>query len=39
MAHSRQRGDDVVISLDHNDQLVLENLQVSALNSDDFFLV
>jgi hypothetical protein len=34
--HSRQRGSDVVISLDHNDTLILSNVQFSAMNSGDF---
>jgi hypothetical protein len=37
-AHSHQRGHDVVITLDHNDKVVLENVQLSALNSHDFLL-
>jgi hypothetical protein len=37
--HSRQHGDDVVIALDHDDRLVLENVQLSALNAGDFLLV
>jgi hypothetical protein len=37
--HSRQRGSDVVITLDHNDTLILEDVQLSALNVDDFLLV
>ncbi|MBR0719102.1 hypothetical protein [Bradyrhizobium liaoningense] len=35
-AHSRQSGNSVVISLDHNDELVLANVQLSALHSFDF---
>ena len=39
MAHSRQRGNDVVITLDHNDQLVLENVHLNTLNAHDFLFV
>ena len=35
-SHSHQSGDDVVIDLDHNDRLVLMNVQLSALNAGDF---
>jgi hypothetical protein len=35
-AHSRQRNGDVVINLDHNDSLLLANLQLTALNAGDF---
>jgi hypothetical protein len=38
LAHSVQRGGDVVINLDHNDRLVLENVRLSALNDGDFFV-
>ena len=38
MAHSRQSGDDVVINLDQNDQLVLSNVQLSGLQ-DNFLFV
>jgi hypothetical protein len=37
-AHSKQQSNDVLITLDHNDKLVLENVQLGALNADDFFL-
>jgi hypothetical protein len=36
MAHSSQHGNDVVINLGHKDQLVLEQLNLSALNAGDF---
>ena len=39
LADSSQSGADVVIALDHNDTLVLANLQLSALNGDDFLFV
>jgi hypothetical protein len=39
LAESSQNGADVVIALDHNDTLVLTNLQLSALNVDDFLFV
>lgn len=39
MAHSRQRGSDVVITLDNNDTLVLEKVHLDALNAGDFLLV
>src|SRR5262245_46937377 len=35
-AHSKQQGGDVTIALDHNDKLVLENVQLSSLNFGDF---
>src|SRR5262245_25729968 len=35
-AHSSQQGANVVINLDHNDKLVLQNVQLSALNAGDF---
>jgi hypothetical protein len=35
-AHSQQSGNDVVITLDHNDHLVLAGVQLSALNAGDF---
>jgi hypothetical protein len=35
-AHSRQRNGDVIITLDHNDSLVLANLQLALLNAGDF---
>ena len=38
-AHSKQQGADVIIALDHNDKLVLENVQLSSLNSGDFLFV
>jgi hypothetical protein len=38
-AHSQQQGNDTVITLDHNDKLVLENVQLGALNANDFLLV
>ena len=38
-SHSRQRGSDVVITLDHNDTLILEDVQFSVLNAGDFLLV
>jgi hypothetical protein len=34
--HSRQVGNDAVIGLGHNDQLVLENVQLGALDAGDF---
>ena len=36
---SSQQGADVVIALDHNDTLVLSNLQLSVLTAGDFLLV
>ena len=36
LAHTQQVGNDVVIGLGHKDQLVLENVTLGALNSDDF---
>jgi hypothetical protein len=39
MSHNRQRGDDVVVTLDRNDTLVLNNVQLSALNNGDFVFV
>jgi hypothetical protein len=36
LAHTQQVGNDVVIGLGHTDQLVLENLTLGTLNSDDF---
>jgi hypothetical protein len=36
MAHTGQVGNNVVIDLGRNDQLVLENVNLGALNSDDF---
>jgi hypothetical protein len=36
--HSRQLGHDVVITLDHNDQLVLANVHLNALNAGDFLV-
>jgi hypothetical protein len=38
-AHSHQRGDDVVITLDHNDTLILNNVLLGTLNPDDFLFV
>src|SRR5262249_39766315 len=38
-AHSHQQGNDVVIDLDRNDQLVLEHVQLTTLNAGDFLLV
>jgi hypothetical protein len=38
-AHSRQRGNDVVVTFDHNDTLVLENVQIGTLNVHDFLFV
>ena len=38
-ANSKQQGNDVVIALDHNDKLILENVQLSALNVGDFLFV
>jgi hypothetical protein len=34
--HPAQQGANVVINLDHNDKLVLQNVQLSALNAGDF---
>ena len=39
MAHSSQHGNDVVVALDHNDTLVLENVQLDALKFGDFLFV
>jgi hypothetical protein len=36
--HSRQLGHDVVITLDRNDQLVLANVHLNALNAGDFLV-
>jgi hypothetical protein len=36
--HSRQIGHDVVITLDHNDQIVLANVHLNALNAGDFLV-
>jgi hypothetical protein len=36
-AHSQQQGNNVVVALDHDDTLILENLQLNALNAGDFF--
>jgi hypothetical protein len=36
--HSRQHGNDVIIDLDHNDQLVLANVHLNALNAGDFLV-
>jgi hypothetical protein len=38
-AHSQQQGADVVITLAHNDKVVLENVQLGVLSADDFLLV
>jgi hypothetical protein len=35
-AHSQQQGSNVVIALDHNDQLVLENVERNDLDNGDF---
>jgi hypothetical protein len=37
-AHSHQSGNDVVINLDHNDQVVLAGVQLNALNAGDFIV-
>ena len=39
MAHSSRHGNDVVIDLGHNDQLVLGHLKLSTLNAGDFLFV
>jgi hypothetical protein len=39
MGHSRQSGSDVVVTSGHNDRLVLEHVQLSGLNADDFIFV
>ncbi|MDB5669184.1 MAG: hypothetical protein JWO25_143 [Alphaproteobacteria bacterium] len=39
LAASRQSGSDVIVSLDSNDQLVLNNVFMNQLNADDFLLV
>jgi hypothetical protein len=36
-AHSQQQGNNVIVGLDHNDTLILENLQFNTLNAGDFF--
>jgi hypothetical protein len=38
-AESVQSGTDVVVALDQNDTLVIENVQLSTLNSSDFIFV
>jgi hypothetical protein len=38
-SHSRQSGSDVIITLDHNDTLTLQHVQLSALNAGDFLFV
>ena len=35
-AHSQQQGSDLRVALDHNDTLILNNVQLSALNTGDF---
>ena len=35
-AHSRQSGGNVIVTLDHNDRLVLEHVQLGELNAADF---
>ena len=35
-AHSRQQGGDLIVALDHNGTLVLNNVQLGALNTGDF---
>ena len=35
-AHSTEQGSDVVIALDHDDQLVLAHWQINGLQSGDF---
>jgi hypothetical protein len=35
-AHSQQQGSDLRVALDHNDTLILDNVQLSALNAGDF---
>jgi hypothetical protein len=39
MDHTQQHGSDVVITLDHNDSLVLEHTQLASLHLHDFFVV
>jgi hypothetical protein len=39
LTSSAQQGNDVVIALDNNDRLILENLQLGALNAGDFWFV
>ena len=39
MKHSNQKGNDVVIDLGHNDQLVLTHVQIGTLNAGDFLFV
>ena len=36
MMHSHQQGDDAVIDLGHNDQLVLAHVQLGTLTAGDF---
>jgi hypothetical protein len=36
LSHASQNGGNTVIALDHNDRLVLENTQLSALDAGDF---
>ena len=36
LAHSTEQGSDLVVTLDHNDLLVLANWQISGLQSGDF---
>jgi hypothetical protein len=36
---SSQQGDSVIIALDGNDRLILENIQLSTLNTGDFWFV
>ena len=38
-AHTAQVGDGVVITLDHNDKLVLADVQLSVLTVDDFLFM
>jgi hypothetical protein len=38
-AHGQQSGNNVVITFDHNDQLVLVGVQLGALHAGDFFFV
>ena len=37
-AHSHQSGNDVVINLDHHDQLILAGVHLNALNAGDFIV-
>ena len=35
-AHSQQQGGDLIVGLDHKSTLVLNNVQLGALNTGDF---